>query len=96
MIIGRKEEIKLLKDSGFEFKRKPENWLEAFEGLKDVIRKSDVEKKLFLLINFHGWILQRDQIMQYYMIFGGVPFYLEFPKKMLKSGLYSYNSYVYF
>lgn len=47
MIIGRKEEIKLLKDSEFEFKRKPENWLEAFEGLKDVIRKSDVEKSFF-------------------------------------------------
>ena len=38
-----------LKDSGFEFKRKPENWLEAFEGLKDVIRKSDAEKKVIFI-----------------------------------------------
>ena len=34
-----------LKDSGFVFKKKPENWLEAFEGLKDVIRKSEDKKK---------------------------------------------------
>lgn len=34
-------------------------------------------------MNFHGWILQRDQIMQYYMIFGGVPFYWSFLKKGL-------------
>ena len=38
-----------LKDSGFEFKRKPENWLETFEGLKDVIRKSDAKKKVIFI-----------------------------------------------
>ena len=47
-----------LKDSGYSFKRKPENWLEAFEGVKDVIRKSQTEKKLSLLMSFHGWTLQ--------------------------------------
>ena len=38
-----------LKDSGFKFKRKPENWLEAFEGLKDVIRQSQDEKKVVFI-----------------------------------------------
>ena len=145
-----------LKDSGFVFKKKPENWLEAFEGLKDVIRKSEDKKKVIFidelswmdtprcdlmiaLENFWNafasarkdvilivcasatsWMLSkvvhnkgglynrlttqinlqtfslkecedyvkandliftRDQIMQYYMIFGGVPFYWSFLKK---------------
>ena len=38
-----------LKDSGYKFKRKPENWLEAFEGLKDVIRESQEEKKIIFI-----------------------------------------------
>ena len=38
-----------LKDSGYKFKRKPENWLEAFEGLKDVIRDSQEEKKIIFI-----------------------------------------------
>ena len=145
-----------LKDSGYSFKRKPENWLEAFEGLKDVIRQSQNEKKIVFidelswmdtpkcdlmiaLENFWNafasarkdvilivcasatsWMLSkvvhnkgglynrltdqiklqtftlkeceeyvnanklaftRMQILQYYMIFGGVPFYWSFLKK---------------
>lgn len=147
-----------LKDSGYKFKRKPENWLEAFEGLKDVIRESQEEKKIIFidelswmdtpkcdlmiaLENFWNafasarkdvilivcasatsWMLSkvvhnkgglynrlteqiklqvfslkecedfvksnelafnRIQILQYYMIFGGVPFYWSFLKKGL-------------
>lgn len=147
-----------LKDSGCEFRRKPENWLEAFEGLKDVIRNSDEKKKVIFIdelswmdtpkcdlmialenfwnafasarkdivlivcasatswmltkvvhnkgglynrlteqinlqtfslkeceeyIKANNLIFNRDQIIQYYMIFGGVPFYWGFLKKGL-------------
>lgn len=34
-----------LKDSGYTFEKQPVNWLEAFEGLKDVIRFSKEQKK---------------------------------------------------
>lgn len=145
-----------LKDSGYTFKRKPENWLEAFEGLKDVIRQSQDEKKIVFIdelswmdtpkcdlmialenfwnafasarkdvilivcasatswmlskvvhnkgglynrltdqiklqtftlkecedyINANSLAFTRIQILQYYMIFGGVPFYWSFLKK---------------
>ena len=39
---GMKEQIyaftSSLKDAGYEVKKKPKNWLEAFEALNDVIR----------------------------------------------------------
>lgn len=147
-----------LKDSGYTFKKKPTNWLEAFEGLKDVIRNSTEQKKIVFidelswmdtpksnlmsaLENFwngfasarkdvlliicasatswmiseiihnkgglyhrltdqihlesfsllecekytasQGLIMNREQILQYYMIFGGVPYYWSFIKKGL-------------
>ncbi len=147
-----------LKDSDYKFKRKPKNWLEAFEGLKDLIRKSNNQKKIIFidelswmdtpkcdlmiaLENFWNafasarkdiilivcasatsWMLSkvvhnkgglynrlteqinlqpfslkeceeyvkannlvftRNQIMQYYMVFGGVPFYWNFLQKGL-------------
>lgn len=145
-----------LKDAGMTVKRKPKNWLEAFEILKDLIRTSQEKKKvifidelswmdtprsdlLMALENFwnafasarkdvvlivcasatswilskvvhnkgglynrlteqihlapfslheceeyvrdHGLVLNRQQILQYYMIFGGVPYYWGFLKK---------------
>lgn len=147
-----------LKDSGYTFKKNPTNWLEAFEGLKDIIRNSTEHKKIVFidelswmdtpksnlmsaLENFwngfasarkdvlliicasatswmisevihnkgglyhrltdqihlesfslsecekytasQGLIMNREQILQYYMIFGGVPYYWSFIKKGL-------------
>lgn len=147
-----------LKDSGYKFKRKPENWLEAFEGLKDLIRKSNDPKKIIFIdelswmdtpkcdlmialenfwnafasarkdiilivcasatsrmlskvvhnkgglynrlteqinlqpfslkeceeyVKANNLIFTRNQIMQYYMVFGGVPFYWSFLQKGL-------------
>ena len=147
-----------LKDSGYTFAKQPSNWLEAFEGLKDVIRFSKEQKKIIFidelswmdtpksnlmaaLENFwngfasarkdvlliicasatswmlsevihnkgglyhrltdqihlqpfslkecesytalNGLIMNREQILQYYMVFGGVPYYWSFIKKGL-------------
>lgn len=150
--------VSSLKDAGYEVKKQPKNWLEAFEYLKDLIRKSSEKKKIIFidelswmdtpkcdlmvaLENFWNgfasarkdivlivcasatsWMLSkvvhnkgglynrlteqihlrtfclgeceeyvknsglafnRNQILQYYMIFGGVPYYWGF----LKNGL---------
>lgn len=141
-----------LKDAGYTFSKKPENWLEAFEYLKDVIRNSTEKKKIIfidelswmdtprsdlmkglenfwngfaaarkdvvlivcasatswmlskvvhnkgglhnrltnrinllpfslkeceLYVKEKGIVFTREQILQYYMIFGGIPFYWE-------------------
>ena len=150
--------VSSLKDAGYEVKKQPKNWLEAFESLKDLIRKSSEKKKIIFidelswmdtpkcdlmvaLENFWNgfasarkdivlivcasatsWMLSkvvhnkgglynrlteqihlrtfclgeceeyvknsglafnRNQILQYYMIFGGVPYYWGFLKKGL-------------
>lgn len=150
--------VSSLKDAGYELKKQPKNWLEAFEYLKDLIRKSSEKKKIIFidelswmdtpkcdlmvaLENFWNgfasarkdivlivcasatsWMLSkvvhnkgglynrlteqihlrtfclgeceeyvknsglafnRNQILQYYMIFGGVPYYWGFLKKGL-------------
>lgn len=150
--------VSSLKDVGYEVKKQPKNWLEAFEYLKDLIRKSSEKKKIIFidelswmdtpkcdlmvaLENFWNgfasarkdivlivcasatsWMLSkvvhnkgglynrlteqihlrtfclgeceeyvknsglafnRNQILQYYMIFGGVPYYWGFLKKGL-------------
>ena len=150
--------VSSLKDAGYEVKKQPKNWLEAFEYLKDLIRKSSENKKIIFidelswmdtpkcdlmvaLENFWNgfasarkdivlivcasatsWMLSkvvhnkgglynrlteqihlrtfclgeceeyvknsglafnRNQILQYYMIFGGVPYYWGFLKKGL-------------
>ncbi len=150
--------VSSLKDAGYEVKKQPKNWLEAFEYLKDLIRKSSEKKKIIFidelswmdtpkcdlmvaLENFWNgfasarkdivlivcasatsWMLSkvvhnkgglynrlteqihlrtfclgeceeyvknsglafnRNQILQYYMIFGGVPYYWGFLKKGL-------------
>ncbi|MGN0907966.1 MAG: ATP-binding protein [Bullifex sp.] len=147
-----------LKSSGYLIKSRPENWLEAFECLKDVIRSSpDGKKTVFIdelswmdtprcdlmsaleyfwngfasarkdiilvvcasatswmlskvvhnrgglynrlteqislqpftlkeceeYVKAAGLVLTRSQILQYYMIFGGVPFYWSFLQKGL-------------
>lgn len=147
-----------LKASGYELKRRPSNWLEAFEYLKDLIRNSPEGKKTIFIdelswldtpkcdlmsaleyfwnafasarkdiilvvcasatswmiskvvhnkgglynrlteqINLQpfslkeceeytkaaGLVLTRSQILQYYMIFGGVPFYWSFLQRGL-------------
>ena len=150
--------VSSLKDAGYEVKKQPKNWLEAFEYLKDLIRKSSEKKKIIFidelswmdtpkcdlmvaLENFWNgfasarkdivlivcasatsWMLSkvvhnkgglynrlteqihlrtfclgeceeyvknsglafnRNQILQYYMIFGGVPYYWRLIKKGL-------------
>ena len=150
--------VSSLKNAGYEVKKQPKNWLEAFEYLKDLIRKSSEKKKIIFidelswmdtpkcdlmvaLENFWNgfvsarkdivlivcasatsWMLSkvvhnkgglynrlteqihlrtfclgeceeyvknsglafnRNQILQYYMIFGGVPYYWGFLKKGL-------------
>ena len=159
---GMKEQIyaftSSLKDAGYEVKKQPQNWLEAFEALKDVIRLSSEKKKIIFIdelswmdtqksdlmvalenfwngfasarkdivlivcasatswmlskvvhnkgglynrlteqihlrtfclreceayVKAAGLALNRNQILQYYMIFGGVPYYWGFLKKGL-------------
>lgn len=157
---GMKEQLfafwSSLKGSGFKMKRKPANWLEAFDYLKDLIRESSESKKIIFIdelswmdtarcdlmmalenfwnsfasarkdiilivctsatswmlskiihnkgglynrlteqinlrtfslkecedyVHAAGLTLNREQILQYYMIFGGVPFYWSFLQK---------------
>lgn len=159
---GMKEQLfafsSSMKDAGYEYKRKPKNWLEAFEGLKDLVRQSNEKRKIIFIdelswmdtarsdlmvalenfwngfasarkdvvlivcasatswmlskivhnkgglynrltekVNLQpfslkeceeyvreaGLALNRNQILQYYMIVGGVPFYWGFLKKGL-------------
>jgi AAA+ ATPase superfamily predicted ATPase len=159
---GKKEQLQAfsssLKDAGYVPKKKITNWLDAFDGLKDVVRQSTEQKKIIFidelswmdsqksdlmaaLENFWngfasarkdillivcasatswmlskvvhnkgglyhrlteqihlqpfalkqcedyvksvGLALNRDQILQYYAIFGGVPYYWSFLKKGL-------------
>lgn len=159
---GLKEQIyafaSSLKDTGYEVNKMPRNWMEAFEGLKDVVRKSSEKKKIIFIdelswmdtpksdlmvalenfwngfasartdiifivcasatswmlskvvhnkgglynrlteqihlrtfclgeceeyVKAAGLALNRNQILQYYMIFGGVPYYWGFLKKGL-------------
>ena len=150
--------VSSMKDAGYTYKSKPKNWLEAFEGLKDLLRSSSEKRKVIFidelswmdtprcdlmmaLENFwngfasarkdivfivcasatswmiskvvhnkgglynrlteqinlqtfslseceeyvlaHGLAFNREQILQYYMIAGGVPFYWNFLQKGL-------------
>ena len=147
-----------LSEAGYDFKKKPQNWLEAFEGLKELIRQSKESRKIIFIdelswmdtpksklimalenfwngfasarrdviliccssatawmiskiihnkgglynrltekialkpfslrqcedyVHAKGLVLNREQILQYYMIFGGVPYYWTFLKKGL-------------
>jgi hypothetical protein len=50
---GKKEQLQAfsssLKDVGYIPKKKFANWLEAFEGLKDVVRQSTEQKKVIFI-----------------------------------------------
>ncbi len=147
-----------LKDAGYSFKKSPKNWLEAFEGLKELVRDSSEKRKIIFLdelswmdtpksniivalenfwngfasgrkdivlivcasatswmmseiihnkgglynrltdqihlksfslkeceeyVSASGIRLNRNQILQYYMVFGGVPYYWGFMQKGL-------------
>lgn len=159
---GMKEQLfafaSSMKAAGFQYEHTPQNWLEAFEGLKDLIRQSNEKRKVIFLdelswmdtrksdfmaalehfwngfasarqdvvlivcasatswmlskvvhnkgglynrltgqislqafslkeceeyVHAMGLALNREQILQYYMVFGGVPFYWGFLKKGL-------------
>ena len=45
-----------IRDAGGTFSEKSKNWLEAFEDLKELIRTSREDRKIILLMNYHGWI----------------------------------------
>lgn len=159
---GMKEQLfaftSSIKDTGYKVDKKPKNWLEAFELLKDLVRQSSEKKKIIFIdelswmdtarsdlmmalenfwngfasarrdvvlivcasatswmlskvvhnkgglynrlteqihlqtftlneceeyVQAAGLVMNREQILQYYMIFGGVPFYWGFLKKGL-------------
>lgn len=159
---GMKEQLfaftSSLKDAGYQFAKRPTNWLEAFEGLKELVRQSKESRKVIFLdelswmdtqksdlmvalenfwnsfasarkdivlivcasatswmlskvihnkgglynrlteqihlqtfslkeceeyVQMAGLSMNRNQILQYYMIFGGVPYYWGFLKKGL-------------
>ena len=56
---GMKEQLfaftSSMKDAGYEYKSKPKNWLEAFEGLKDLVRQSN-EKRKIIFIDELSWM----------------------------------------
>ena len=64
---GMKEQLfafsSSLKDAGYTFKRKPENWLEAFEGLKEVIRQSNEKRKVIFLDELSWMDTQKCDLM---------------------------------
>ena len=64
---GMKEQIyafsSSLKDAGYEVKKQPKNWLEAFEALKDVIRQSSEKKKIIFIDELSWMDTQKSDLM---------------------------------
>ena len=52
-----------LKDAGYEVKKQPQNWLEAFEALKDVIRLSSEKKKIIFIDELSWMDTQKSDLM---------------------------------
>ena len=52
-----------LKDAGLKIKKNPKNWLEAFDYLKDVIRKSTEKKKLVFIDELSWMDTARSDLM---------------------------------
>ena len=56
---GMKEQLfaftSSIKDTGYKVDKKPKNWLEAFELLKDLVRQSS-EKKKIIFIDELSWM----------------------------------------
>ena len=64
---GMKEQIyaftSSLKDAGYDVKKQPKNWLEAFEALKDVIRLSSEKKKIIFIDELSWMDTQKSDLM---------------------------------
>ena len=64
---GMKEQIyaftSSLKDAGYDVKKQPQNWLEAFEALKDVIRLSSEKKKIIFIDELSWMDTQKSDLM---------------------------------
>ena len=64
---GMKEQIfafvSSMKDAGYHYKRKPKNWLEAFEGLKDLIRQSNEKRKIIFIDELSWMDTQKSDLM---------------------------------
>ena len=52
-----------LKDAGYEVPGRPANWLEAFEGLKDLIRQSKEKRKVIFLDELSGMDTPKSDLM---------------------------------
>lgn len=55
--------VSSLKDSGYEFKTKPKNWLETFEGLKDLVRHSSEKRKIIFIDELSWMDTQKSDLM---------------------------------
>ena len=64
---GMKEQLfaftSSMKDSGYHYKRKPKNWLEAFEGLKDLVRQSNEKRKIIFIDELSWMDTQKSDLM---------------------------------
>ena len=64
---GMKEQlfafVSSMKDAGYHFKCKPKNWLEAFEGLKDLIRQSNEKRKIIFIDELSWMDTQKSDLM---------------------------------
>ena len=76
---GMKEQLysfySSLKDAGLKITRKPKNWLEAFDYLKDLIRQS-TEKKKVIFLDELSWMdtARSDLMMALESFWNGVDF----------------------
>ena len=71
---GMKEQlfafVSSMKDVGYFYKRNPKNWLEAFEGLKDLVRQSNERRKIIFIDELSWMDTQKSDLMVAWRIFG--------------------------
>lgn len=55
--------VSSMKDAGYLYKRKPKNWLEAFEGLKELVRQSNEKRKIIFIDELSWMDTQKSDLM---------------------------------
>lgn len=64
---GMKEQlfafVSSMKDAGYFYKCNPKNWLEAFEGLKDLVRQSNERRKIIFIDELSWMDTQKSDLM---------------------------------
>ena len=55
--------VSSMKDAGYHYKRKPKNWLEAFEGLKELVRQSNEKRKIIFIDELSWMDTQKSDLM---------------------------------